>query len=334
MIHTRRVLRAVHSTPWAILPEKLEEIVALVEQHAAGVRLTSEEVQARIGAPQKVEPRLAGSTAVIPLHGVIAQRANVMTEVSGGTSTERFGATFREFLADPKVSGIVIDIDSPGGSVFGISELASEIRKARGRKPIVAVANSMAASAAYWIGSQADELVVTPGALVGSIGVISVHTDVSRAEDMNGYKTTLVTAGKYKAEGNEFEPLGDEARAEIQSRVDAYYGMFVKDVATGRNVSPKTVTESYGQGRVVTADRAVQLGMANRVATLDQVLAKFTRQPASRSMSAVDAVEIAAEKPAATPTVPLAMRKVLLDRLTAQGLIPAGTVPAQETSTP
>lgn len=329
MIHTNRVLRAVRSTPWAILPEKLDEIVALVEQHAEGVRFTAEEVQARIGAPQKSEPRVAGAIAVLPLYGVMAQRANVMTEISAGTSTERFAAMFREYMADPAVEQIVIDVDSPGGSVFGVAELASEIRAARARKPITAVANSLAASAGYWIASQAGRLVVTPGGLVGSIGVISVHTDSSRFEEMKGFKTTLVTAGKYKAEANEFEPLGDEARAEMQARVDSYYGLFVNDVAAGRGVSADQVRDSFGQGRVVTARTAKQLGMVDRVGTLDQVLAQLQRQPASRSMSAVDAVEIAAEEPAVTRTRPLAMRRRQAELL-ALGLVPAGTVPAQE----
>lgn len=329
MIHTGRVLRAVRSTPWAILPDKLEEILALVEDHAAGVRLTSEEVQARIGAPPRQEPRRSGSVGVIPLHGVISQRVNVMTNMSGGTSTEMFGATFREFLADPDVKAIVLDVDSPGGSVFGVAELASEIRAARGKKPVVAVANSLAASAAYWIGSQAGKLVVSPGSLVGSIGVISVHTDVSKAEEMVGLKTTLVTAGKYKSEGNEFEPLGDSARAEMQARVDSYYGMFVRDVAAGRRVSAGVVRDGFGEGRVVTAEKAVKLGMADRVATLDQVIAELTGQPASRSMSAVDAVEIAAEKPAEPPIRSMEMRRRQLQFITT-GLVPAGVVPAQE----
>ena len=342
MIHIRRVLRAVKSTPWAILPDKLEEILALVDGHDSGIRYTAEEVQARIGSPPRAEPKVAGSTAVIPLHGVIAQRANVTTEISGGTSTERFRDTLRGYLADPDVSSIVLDIDSPGGTVFGVAELAAEIRKMRGRKPIVAVANSLAASAAYWIGSQASEFVVTPSGLVGSIGVIAVHTDVSKAEEMEGFKTTPVTAGKYKAEGSEFEPLGEEARAEMQSRVDSYYGMFVRDVAAGRGVHANVVLDSYGEGRVVTADKAVSLGMADRIATLDQVIAKLSRQPASRSMSASDAVEIAAEEPAAAPptaeeppaapkkTTPLELRLRQLEAFS-RGPRISGEMPEKET---
>lgn len=329
MIQTKRVLRAVHSTPWSILPEKLEEIVALVEEHASGARLTAEEIQTRIGTGQRPEARVAGSVAVLPLHGVVTQRANVMTEISGGTSTERFGAMLRSYLADAAVSAVVIDVDSPGGSVFGVSELAQEIMRARGPKPIVAVANSLAASAAYWIASAADEIVVSPGALVGSIGVLAVHTDISKAEEMDGVKTTLVTAGKYKAEASEYGPLSEEARAQMQARVDSYYGMFLRDVANGRGVPVSTVRDSYGQGRVATAEEAIRAGMADRIATLDQVLAKLTRQPASRSTRATETVEIAAEQPAA-PLKPVTSVDVRLLQLLSHGHHGAGSSPAQE----
>ena len=114
MIHTGRVLRLVRSTPWSILPDKLEEIVAIVEDHAAGVRLTHEEIRARIGSAPRPEPSMAGSVAVLPLRGVVAQRANVMTEISGGTSTERLGAMLAEYVRDPEISAVVLDVDSPG----------------------------------------------------------------------------------------------------------------------------------------------------------------------------------------------------------------------------
>jgi len=332
MIHTGRVLRLVRSTPWSILPDKLEEIVAIVEDHAAGVRLTHEEIRARIGSAPRPEPSMAGSVAVLPLRGVVAQRANVMTEISGGTSTERLGAMLAEYVRDPEISAVVLDVDSPGGSVFGVPELAASIMRMRGRKPIVAVANSLAASAAYWIGAAADQFYVTPGGLVGSIGVLSVHTDISKAEEAAGTKTTIVTSAKYKAEGNEYEPLTEEARAQMQARVDAYHAMFVRDVAAGRGVSAQVVQDTYGQGRVVNAEEAVRLGMADKVATLDQVIARLQRQPASRSARAFDVpAEIAAEEPAATPkTVTALDLRIRQWQAMTHGPSATGSEPAQE----
>ena len=159
------LLRAIHNTPWAILPEKLEAICEVVRRHAASALPPTQFAAAH---PRR---RASGSVAVLPLYGTISQRMGMMESMSGGTSAEAFGKYFRAAVADPDVGSIVIDIDSPGGSVYGIEELASEILDARGEKQIVAVANSLAASAAYWIGSAAHEFVVTPSGEVGSIGV-------------------------------------------------------------------------------------------------------------------------------------------------------------------
>jgi signal peptide peptidase SppA len=164
-----------------------------------------------------------GVVALLPLYGVIAPKANVMTEISGGTSVDTFAADFRSVMQDPDVKAVVIDIDSPGGSVAMVSEMAGEIRVARGRKPIIAVANSMAASAAYWIGSQADEFVATKSSLVGSVGVYGVHEDISGMQEQMGIKSTVVSAGKHKADGLPFGPLSDDAKAHWQSLVGAAF---------------------------------------------------------------------------------------------------------------
>ena len=127
-------------------------------------------------------------------------------------------------------------LDSPGGSVYGVSELADEIMNARAQKPVIAIANSLAASAAYWIGCSASELYVTPGGEVGSIGVWQAHFDYSQALAAEGVTPTLISAGKYKVEGNPYAPLGEDALGFMQSRVDDYYAVFTKSVARGRGV--------------------------------------------------------------------------------------------------
>lgn len=275
------IVRAIGETPWAILPAKLAVILDLVAYRAGGGKLSQEEVQARMDAARRDERRSGSGregVAVLPLLGTIVQRANLMSEMSGGTSAERFRSRFREALNDNQVGAIVLDVDSPGGSVFGVPELAAEIREARGDKPIVAVANSLAASAAYWVASAADELVVTPSGEVGSIGVFAAHEDLSAALEDAGIDVTLISAGKYKVEGNPYEPLGEEARAAIQARVDDYYAMFVDDVARQRGVSSRDVRNGFGQGRVVGAQDAVALGMADEVATLDETIERLARR--------------------------------------------------------
>jgi signal peptide peptidase SppA len=211
-------------------------------------------------------------TAVLPLYGVMSQKMNLITQYSGGTSTEIFGSWFDDAMADSTVGRIILEVDSPGGSVYGISELSRKIYKARGTKPIVAVANSLMASAAYWVASAADEIHITPGGEIGSIGVIAIHVDRSEANKEAGFNVSYITAGKYKAEGNFDQPLDPEAHDFIQSRVDDYYSMFIKDVARNRGVSDAAVRSNFGEGRVVGPNVAVKNKMADKISTFEYVL--------------------------------------------------------------
>ena len=168
------VLRFLAEHPWAILPATLESMLEVLTLRAEGRMFTDEEIQARLGAAAagRLGARAVGTVAVLPLYGVIAPRMNVMTQVSGGTSAQLFAAAFRAAIESPDVSAVVIDADTPGGSVFGVQELAETIRAARGTKPIIAVANTLAASAGYWLIAQADEVIASPSSQLGSIGVM------------------------------------------------------------------------------------------------------------------------------------------------------------------
>jgi capsid assembly protease len=266
------ILQAFVETPWAILPSKLAVLEEIVARHVAGEKLEAEEIQARIHGASRPVQRQVNSVAVLPLFGTIFPRANLMTEMSGATSAESFGANFAKLLDNPDVDAIVLDVNSPGGSVYGVQEVSKMIFDARGRKPIVAVANHMMASAAYWIASAADEIVVTPSGDVGSIGVFAVHQDMSAALEKAGLNLSLISAGKYKVEGNPWQPLGEEARAAIQASVDETYDAFLEAVARNRGVKAATVRNGFGEGRVVGAEEAVKLGMADRVATLEETI--------------------------------------------------------------
>lgn len=278
-----RVLDLARGQAWAIEPEKLHAILAALELRAAGHPVPAEFVAAKPRAPN-----LAGAIAVLPLYGVLSARANMLTEFSGGTSLEQLGAQLDAAAADPAVSAIVLDVDSPGGSVQGTPEAAAKLRAAMERKRVVAVANHQAASAAYWLASQAHELVVTPSGDVGSIGVLAAHLDTSEAESKVGLRYSLVSAGKYKTELSEHAPLTDGARAALQARVGAYYEQFVRAVAAGRGVALKAVRDGFGEGRMVAAEQAVAEGMADRVGTLEETLsrlgAKLSRGGGSRAL--------------------------------------------------
>jgi signal peptide peptidase SppA len=268
------------ATPWALMPERLNALTAVFGRWARN-EPAGDDILARVMADRDARQlkRQAAQTAggngiaVLPLYGVVTQRGNMVDDVSGPgtTSTQMFGAALRQALADDSVGQILIDIDSPGGSVYGVAELADQIQSARAAKPVVAIANSLAASAAYWIGCAAAELYVTPGGEVGSIGVWQAHFDYSQALATDGVKPTLISAGKYKVEGNPYEPLDEEARGFMQSRVDDYYGAFTKAVAKGRGQPIASVREGMGQGRVLGADAALTQKMVDGIATFDEV---------------------------------------------------------------
>lgn len=277
---------------WAILPEKYQAIRAFLRLAATGSIVAQSEF-ARIKAA-RLQPTAApsGTIAVLPLFGTIMQRADLMTEYSGGTSTESYSKSFRAAMADPGVRAIVMQVDSPGGTVYGVPELADEIFAARGRKPIVAAVDSLAASAAYWIASAADEIVVTPSGEVGSIGVFAEHLDISKWLEQEGISPTLVSAGKYKVEGNQYQPLDQEAREAIQARVDQYYAMFVKSIARNRGATERQVREGYGEGRVVGAKDAVAMGMADRVGTIEDAIRRAEKLSSRGKAAAAELVDL------------------------------------------
>jgi signal peptide peptidase SppA len=274
------------STPWALMPERIEAFSSILRRWTKG-QVATQAVMVQVNADKEArEARResntragGGAIAVLPLYGVITQRGNMADDLSGpgSVSTQRFSAALRDALADETIGSILIDIDSPGGSVYGVSELADEIYQARGKKSIVAIANSLAASAAYWVGAAASEFYVTPGGEVGSIGVWMAHEDWTKAMDEFGVKVTLISAGKFKTEGNPYETLPAEARDFMQSRVNDYYGAFTKGVARGRNVAIGSVREGMGQGRVLGADAALTEKMVDGVMTFDDVIKKMQR---------------------------------------------------------
>lgn len=291
----------VWGTPWAILPSALIQIRQVVLSRLEDGRLDDEEIQSRIEAAQngrQVTPS-QGSVAVIPIHGALIPRADVFTDISGGTSYEMVRDAFQAAMNDPSVSSIVLDIDSPGGSVAMLSETAAMIRDGRASKKVVAVANAMAGSAAYYLASAASEVVATPSGSVGSIGTVAVHESFEKALEMEGIDATVITFGDHKFEGNPYEQLSDEARAEIQRSVDQYGQEFVRDVALGRGIDASTVEASFGQGRMLRPDKALAVGMIDRVGSLDAVIsgllpAGARQRPARAARAEAPGLQLAA----------------------------------------
>jgi len=285
-----RILTEARTSVWLIRPDKLDAIMSLLENRAAGIQTSSDTLRAfAIDNLDKRQTRLEGVSAatmkagskapkaigVIPILGSIVQRGNMFTEASGTASTDMIGKQFDGLLENEAVGTIVLDIDSPGGTVYGVPELAHKIQAGRDRKPIVAVANAEAASAAYWLASAASEIVVTPSGNVGSIGAYAMHIDQSALNETLGVKPTYISYGRYKTSGNPDSPLDDETRADIQSRVDRYGRMFEENVAANRGVPLATVRSDYGQGRMLDADAAKKAGMIDRIESFEATIARL-----------------------------------------------------------
>ena len=262
---------------WAIMPEVLRDLLAGLSAESIVEAARDADLQ----AVSRPGPK-SGGVARVPIIGRIDHRDSFwsMFVGGGGATVERLTQTLRGLGADPSISTVLLEVDSPGGAVSGIPELAAEVRSLAAKKHVVAVANSLCASAAYWIASQADEIVATPEAQVGSIGVFTWHDDYSQAMEQAGIKTTYISAGKFKTEANPDEPLTDEARAHLQTLVDSAYGLFVGEVAKGRGVTPAQVRSDYGQGRVLTAQAAKEAGLIDRIATADETLRRLAGQRA------------------------------------------------------
>lgn len=269
------ILAACASEPWAIEKTKLIAIANFLAKKSAGGDVPAEEIARITQKTEKEVRRSEGAVAILPIQGVIAEKSGMMEEISGGASVQRIGAQFRSLVNDPEVAAIVLDVNSPGGVARSVSELAAEIRDSRGAKPIVAQVNSTAASAAYWLATSADEIVVSPSGQAGSIGVFASHQDISEAMAREGIKETLVYSSKLKVLGNSLEPLSQDARDVIQRNVDFLASMFVTDVAAGRKTTVKDVNENFGQGLMFNANELVKRGMADRIGTMSDTLARF-----------------------------------------------------------
>ena len=330
------IAKFVAESLWAITEEKLKVIQHFITLKQNGGHVSAEDIaiikrapaeptfvavedgsEIEAAAAQKAgttpPPRKGATVAVLPLYGVISPKANMMTEMSGGTSLDKFSSWFKSAVADPNVRSIVIDVDSPGGSVRGVQEMADEIFAARGSKPITAMISGMGASAAYWIASQADKVVITPSGEVGSIGVLVALVDESKAMEQQGIKVDVIKAGKFKAEGAD-GTWSDEAKAALQGRVDEMYGFFTKAVARGRGVSVAAVKEGFGQGRIVSANAGLAEGMVDKVQTMDVTLSKALGRSGVGTIAEDATPEItASEEPAVIPHNSLALRKKQLE---------------------
>lgn len=209
------------------------------------------------------------AVAVIDISGVITPYSNILSMLFGGTSISAIEQQFEHALGDSEIDGIVLRIDSPGGIITGVEELASTIFAARGIKPIVAYAYGNAASAAYWIAAAADKIVAGPTTMLGSIGVAMAVPKNSQGDKESGWVEFVSS----NAPNKRLDPESNEGRTSIQSRLDAMESEFIGAVARFRNVSAEDVLSKFGAGDVLPAREAVRVGMADLVGGLKDALA-------------------------------------------------------------
>ncbi len=212
--------------------------------------------------------------AVIPIHGTLVRRTVGLEAESGLASYTAIGDQLDAALADPGVAAILLDVDSPGGESGGVFDLADRIRAAAAVKPVWAVANDMAFSAAYALASAASRLFVSRTGGVGSIGVIAMHVDQSVKDSRDGIRYTAVFAGARKNDLNPHAPITDEAQAQLQAEVNRIYGLFIASVASYRGLSAEAVMAT--EAGLFFGQDAVTAGLADAVGTFEDALAQLT----------------------------------------------------------
>lgn len=285
MRHARRFVSRLLNRPQLIEPSAAAAVVAAL--------LPGAEIMAYSGGDVPVERDgrdyqvTTSATAIIPIVGELVHRGAAMDAASGLTSYQALQDMMSDALGDPGITGILLDVDSPGGEAGGVLDFAEWIAERRGIKPIVASVNLAACSAAYAIASAADRIVMAgPDAVAGSIGVVAVHTDLSAALAKQGAKLTFIYAGDHKVDGNPAMPLPDAVRDEWQAEVDELYARFCSVVARTRGVAEARVRDT--EARVFRAADAVAAGLADDIASQEDVLMTLTerRAPAGARITA------------------------------------------------
>lgn len=302
------VLSFALSHPWNLEPQMLQVVAGILARRIAGVDVERAEIEAALVNRKNLPQPRAGSVAIIPVYGVIAPRLNMMSDISGGTTFEKLTGQLREAMANKAVRTVILDVDSPGGSVAGNAEFAAEIMRARTKKPIIAVAQYTMASAAYQLSAAATEIVAAPSARVGAIGTYTLHDDLSEAMAKEGVKRTYISAGEGKVDGNPAEPLSEQAHARMQATINEAYGQFVSNVVKGRGAGMTTErVRNEWKAHVYSAAEALSLGMIDGIATLDETIARVLSaspdaddQRAAHTFASSDGTDQERPLPAAT----------------------------------
>ena len=275
MIDLPHVAARVFGTPLLIARGKLDIILGVLAPRLTGGALVSREIDPE---PLQHIAMTADGIAVVSVVGTLVARSGYLDSSSGLLAYGAVGDAIEAAMADPLVRGVILDVDSPGGEVGGLFDLVARIDAltASAGKPLWAVANEDALSAAYAIVSAADRIYVTQTGEVGSVGVVAAHVDESGADAQAGFAWSFIFAGQQKVDGNGHEPLSQRARDAIQADVDRLYGEFCTLVAANRDLTVQTVRGT--QAATYRGELAIQAGLADRLGTLDLATAEMAAE--------------------------------------------------------
>lgn len=260
------ILSKVYGEPWLITPEKHAAIRAALTSHIEGktdaVFYDDDERTER--QEKRPQDYCFGNTMIIPVHGIIGNRLSSMEVACGGCDLKALHELLDLAAGMPMVNRVILDVDSPGGTVTGVPEAADAIAELADRKEVFAFTETLMCSAAYWLASQATEIFCTGSARVGSIGVYSIFEDWSEALKDEGVKINAIYAGEMKLAGAYFKPMTEKERAMFQARTDKIYSQFKEAVTANR-----AIADEHMQGQVFDGEEAVQFGLVS--ATVDTI---------------------------------------------------------------
>lgn len=215
---------------------------------------------------------IAGSTAILPVIGPIFPRANLMT-LSGASSVQSLAYDFNLALQENFINTIILNIDSPGGEITGISEFSDMIFKAQAKKQVIAYVMGLGASAAYWIASSASEIILSDTGEVGSIGVVAAYTSRKKEREKHGIEDYEIVSSQ--SPNKRPDPSTDVGRSQIQATVDQLADVFIAAVARNRGVQAADVLERFGKGGMLVGKSAIESGLADRIGTLEGIIDEF-----------------------------------------------------------
>lgn len=263
-----KIWNRLSGEPWAITESALQTILEIAARENESPQAVAAKLGRNLQNTYSVMER--DGVAIIPVTGPLFRYANLFTAISGASSYELIARDFTAALDNPQIKAILLDIDSPGGEVNGVSELSNMVYAARGKKPVVAYASGDAASGAYWIASAADEIVVSETSALGSIGVVGVYRGKSTGANSD---VEIVSS---QSPHKRLDPQSDEGRTRLQARIDSMADVFIGAIARNRDVAGEIVQTHYGGGDVMIGARAVEAGLADRVGSLEQLIQELS----------------------------------------------------------